>query len=269
MSAGYPTLTKIENISDKRTTLMEYWMSNFGFKFQLYKLYGEKPQSGQCRIRRFFATLRMTIHCFLWAPLRMTIHCFLWAPLRMTMKCPERQWKCPEFLTKTGHYETVSAMQYGSLPQSAIAQPDKESTSINESVISQLGSYNFTLPPSSNWIGHTILYWYRKEFQIMNWDRLCLKTSGAVCLRLRNRQSTCNSQYPFRDIGNMLSVTTPVREHQILVKKFKKLVLHGWMQVCFRLFNSKYRIYFGIISHIVQHQPAFSSCPLWSLFHNP
>ena len=128
MSAGYPTATKIENISDKRTTLMEYWMPKFGFKFQLYKLYGEKPQAGQCRVCRFFATLRMTIHCFLWATLRLTIDCFLWAPLRMTihcflrtahgmtMKCSERQWKCPESLKKTGHYETGSPMQYGSLP---------------------------------------------------------------------------------------------------------------------------------------------------------
>ena len=34
-NAGYPASTKIENISDKRTTLMEYWMSNFGFNFYL------------------------------------------------------------------------------------------------------------------------------------------------------------------------------------------------------------------------------------------
>ena len=114
MSAGCPAATKIENISDKRTTLMEYWMPKFGFKFQLYKLYGEKPQAGKCRVCRFFATLRMTIHCFLWAPLRMTIHCFLRTAPGMTMKCSEWQWKCPESLKETGHYETGSAMQYGS-----------------------------------------------------------------------------------------------------------------------------------------------------------
>ena len=114
MSAGYPTATKIENISDKRTTLMEYWMPKFVFKFQLYKLYGEKPQGGQCRIRRFFATLRMTMKMSGILKENRT----LWNGLSNAMRQSAAISDCA-----TGERFNL----------------------ITKSVISQLGSYNFTL----------------------------------------------------------------------------------------------------------------------------
>ena len=141
----YPADTKIENISDKRTTLMEYWMPKFGFKFQLYKLYGEKPQAGQCRVCRFFATLRMTIHCFLWAPLRMTIHCFLRTAHGMTMKMPGTAMKMPGILKEN---RTLWNGLSNAMRQSAVTSDcatGERFNLITKSVIPQLDSYNFTL----------------------------------------------------------------------------------------------------------------------------